>query len=186
MSVLDEMKNLQTELKLIIKVLETKNTELNDTLTKKTEFLNNFINNLSNENVLLQAIPKKMEDKLKSYIPQISAELSSLNEANLRKLEEGYLKIAKQHTESLIASELKLKTLTETLLSINARRIKRFFLGVWLTVFISISVSVAASYFMMHSFPVKVVISHPDKIILNESQVSLWGTENVKILKETK
>ena len=40
----------------------------------------------------------------------------------------------------------------------------------------------AASY-VMQTFPTRVVINTPENIILYDSDVSLWGTDNVKVLQ---
>jgi hypothetical protein len=40
----------------------------------------------------------------------------------------------------------------------------------------------AASY-MMQTFPTRVVINTSENIILYDSDVSLWGTDNVKVLQ---
>ena len=40
----------------------------------------------------------------------------------------------------------------------------------------------AASY-MMQTFPTRVVINTSENIILYNSDVSLWGTDNVKVLQ---
>ena len=36
---------------------------------------------------------------------------------------------------------------------------------------------------MMQTFPTRVVIDKPENIILYYSDVGLWGTDNVKVLK---
>ena len=99
MPILDEMQDLKKELNLLIKILETKNTELNNTLTKKTPILDKFISDLSNENALLQSIHKKMDDRLSASISPNSAEADALNDAKLRKLEETYLKTTEKYAE---------------------------------------------------------------------------------------
>ena len=39
---------------------------------------------------------------------------------------------------------------------------------------------------MMQTFPTRVTINKPENIILYDSEVALWGTDNVKVLKGLK
>ena len=39
---------------------------------------------------------------------------------------------------------------------------------------------------MMQTFPTRVTIDKPENIILYDSEVGLWGTENVKVLNGLK
>lgn len=186
MTTSDEMNNFKNELSLLTKSLENKSTQLNDILANKTGILNKFIEDFSNENLLLQSLSRRIEDKFSESVPQIASELDSLNKAKIQKLEESYLKIAESHAELFSSSEEKLNQLAEKLDSIDTRKFKRFFLGICITTVISVTVSAFTSYFMMRSFPVKAIINYPENIILNESQVSLWGTDNTKVLKNRK
>lgn len=180
----ENLTKLNIELRVLIDSLESEREKFLEAVPKQIKSLEGQIKNISNTNIMLQSIPKKMEDKFHESIPEIAAKLDSLNEANLQKLEEGYLEVAKRHAELFSSSEIKLKKLVENLDSIDTRKTKRFFLGVGFAVFISVCTSVSASYLMMRSFPLKAIINHPENIILNESQVSLWGTDNVKVLKK--
>ena len=186
MSIEGDSKHLNMELRVLIDSLESEREKFTAMMPNQIKALEAKTKNLYDTNVMLQSIPQKMEDKLKSYIPQISAKLDSINESKLKNLEEEYFKTAEKHAALFASSKTELDQLAKKLDSMNARKIKRFFLGVALTVCISVFVSVSAAYFMMRSFPVRVVVNHPENIILNESQVSLWGTDNVKVLKNTK
>lgn len=39
---------------------------------------------------------------------------------------------------------------------------------------------------MMQTFPTRVTLDKPENIILYDSEVGLWGTDNVKVLKGLK
>jgi hypothetical protein len=59
-----------------------------------------------------------------------------------------------------------------------------FFLGLTLSVLISVGASVYGASYMIKTFPTRVVINTPENIILYDSSVSLWGLDKTRVLKE--
>ena len=57
-----------------------------------------------------------------------------------------------------------------------------FFVGI----IISSAIAVYAASYMMQTFLTRVTINTLDNIILYDSEVGLWGTENVRVLKDLK
>jgi hypothetical protein len=82
-----------------------------------------------------------------------------------------------------MAAEQKIHQLTENIKKIDRRRILNFFLGVIISSGIAVGGATYAASYMMQTFPTRVVIDKPENIILYDSDVGLWGTDNVKVLK---
>jgi hypothetical protein len=79
-----------------------------------------------------------------------------------------------------------MQQLTQDMIKIEKRRIIRFFLGIIISSVISIACATYGASYMMQTFPTRVTIDKPENIILYDSEVGLWGTENVKVLKGLK
>ena len=79
-----------------------------------------------------------------------------------------------------------MQELTQDMIKIEKRRIIRFFLGIIISSAISVGCATYAASYMMQTFPTRVTINKPENIILYDSEVALWGTDNVKVLKGLK
>ena len=59
----------------------------------------------------------------------------------------------------------------------------QFFIGIIISSAISVGCATYAASYMIQTFPTRVTIDKPENIILYDSEVGLWGTDNVKVLK---
>lgn len=182
----NEINNLKTELQIFLKILEAKSNEINEKMTKYKKDLDEQLITLANENILLQAVPKKLTSELKDIIPKIAVELDLMNTKKLSEINDCYAVNLEQQTQAIENTESRFTKLAQDLDTIDKNRIKRFFLGVSVSVIISVVSALAAASYMMQTFPTRVVINKPENIILNDSDVSLWETDNVKVLKNLK
>jgi len=178
-----DINNLETELQIFLKIIEVRGNEINDKMVKYKKELDGQLITLANENILLQTIPTKLASELKDIIPKIAAELDIINTEKLNLINDCYAVNLQQQTQAIERAESKVKQLVQDLDIMDKKRITRFFLGVSVSVIVSVFASVAAASYMMQTFPTRVVINKPENIILNDSDVSLWGTDNVKVLK---
>jgi len=89
-----------------------------------------------------------------------------------------------QHAEFLRNMEHKLREYSDNVFRIEKKRVKMFFLGLTLSVLISVGASVYGASYMIKTFPTRVVINTPENIILYDSSVSLWGLDKTRVLKE--
>jgi hypothetical protein len=80
--------------------------------------------------------------------------------------------------------EHKLREYSDNVFRIEKKRVKMFFLGLTLSVLISVGASVYGASYMIKTFPTRVVINTPENIILYDSSVSLWGLDKTRVLKE--
>ena len=132
---------------------------------------------------MLQLVPQKFADKLESSVPKIVEQLKSVVLEELNNVKNSYTNDMIHHTNFLKESETRIKKLSEDMTKIDKKRIKIFFLGVIISSLVSVACATYAASYMMQTFPTRVTIDKPENIILYDSDVSLWGTDNVKVLK---
>ena len=172
-------KEIETGARILLNSLENERTKIAEAIIELDERLKQ----LSDNNFILQSLPTKLISELKDIIPKIAAELDIINTEKLNLINDCYAVNLQQQTQAIERAESKVKQLVQDLDIIDKKRITRFFLGVSVSVIVSVFASVAAASYMMQTFPTRVVINKPENIILNDSDVSLWGTDNVKVLK---
>lgn len=143
---------------------------------------------------MLQSVPKKLEEQIKNTIPEIAKELDAintkkveqldnLNEERIEEIRYAYQSAIQKQSESLWQTEEKIRSLTETLGRFSRKRILQFFIGIIISSAISVGCAIYAASYMIQTFPTRVTIDKPENIILYDSEVGLWGTDNVKVLK---
>jgi len=186
MSMQEEINNIKTELKIFVRTLEVKTEELNKQLTKHKMSLQKQLKTLADDNIMLQSVPKKLTENLESLVPKIAEKLKGIVLEELNNVKHSYTEDMVQHANFLRQSEIRIEKLSEDIVSINKKRIKMFFLGIIISSGISIAASTYAASYMIQRFPTRVTIDNPENIILHDSEVSLWGTDNVKVLKGLK
>ena len=175
-------KEIETGARILLNSLENERTKIAEAIIELDERLKQ----LSDNNFILQSLPTKLISELKDIIPKIASELDIINTEKLNLINDCYAVNLQQQTQAIERAESKVKQLVQDLDTIDKKRITRFFLGVSVSVIVSVFASVAAASYMMQTFPTRVVINKPENIILNDSDVSLWGTDNVKVLKDVK
>lgn len=146
--------------------------------------------------ILIHNVPKKLEEQIHGLIPGIATELNTINERQLEKIEQHYVrqteesvqrhieqirKIEQYYAEqtedqknSLMESRQKIEQLAIDISKIDKRRIINLFIGVIISSVIAACGATYAASYMMKSFPTRVAIQHPENIILYDSNVSLW------------
>ena len=175
-------KEIETGARILLNSLENERTKIAEAIIELDERLKQ----LSDNNFILQSLPTKLISELKDIIPKIASELDIINTEKLNLINDCYAVNLQQQTQAIERAESKVKQLVQDLDIIDKKRITRFFLGVSVSVIVSVFASVAAASYMMQTFPTRVVINKPENIILSDSDVSLWGTDNVKVLKDVK
>ena len=135
---------------------------------------------------MLQSVPKKINAQLKETIPDIAEKLEEINNKKLENIKDEYDAKAREQIKSLNETEEKIRQLADNINKLSRKRITMFFLGIIISSAISVGCATYAASYMMQTFPTRVTINKPDNIILYDSEVGLWGTENVKVLKGLK
>jgi hypothetical protein len=172
-------KEIELEGKILLNALEVQRNKIVETITQMEKKLKE----LSDTNFMLQSIPKKFTNNLEETIPKIIEKLKAeiLEQVTLVKVSN--TQELTKHAEFLGNLETKLQQYSDKIFSIEKKRVKMFFLGLVLSVLISLGASIYGTSYMMQTFPTRVVINTPENIILYDSDVSLWGTDNVKVLQ---
>lgn len=135
---------------------------------------------------MLQSVPKKIKAQFKEMIPDIAAKLEEMKNKKLSDINDEYNTYAQEQIKSLNETEEKIRQLAVNINKLSRKRIMMFFLGIIISSAISVGCATYAASYMMQTFPTRVTIDKPENIILYDSEVSLWGTDNVKVLKGLK
>jgi len=180
---MSEENKLTTEIEILAETIEAKTNEFNSTFEKIKKELEAELDNLKKYNVMLQSVPTKIAKQIEETIPKIALELDSINVKKMDELKKQSANIEQEHYNSLMEAQQKIHQLTENIKKIDRRRILNFFLGVIISSGIAVGGATYAASYMMQTFPTRVVIDKPENIILYDSDVGLWGTDNVKVLK---
>lgn len=183
MTTKDDIDNLKTEAKILAETIDIQIGKFSESMQKHTSTLEQELNKFKEYNVMLQTVPKKLESQIQELIPKIALELDAINGKKMEELKKQYANIEQEHHNSLMEVEQKIHQLTENIKKIDRRRILNFFLGVIISSVIAVGGATYAASYMMQTFPTRVVIDKPENIILYDSDVGLWGTDNVKVLK---
>ena len=172
-------KEVLTEGKILLNALEHQRSKIEDTMDE----LDKKLQSLSDTNLMLQSTPKKFTEQLKSSIPNMVDDLKSVILEEITRVKDSYSDDINRHISFLEDSEVRIAKVSEDIERIDKKRIKMFFLGVIISSGISVTCATYAASYMIQKFPTRVVIDKPENIILHDSDVSLWGTDNVKVLK---
>jgi len=175
-------KEVLTEEKILLNSLESVRDKISETMSQ----LDTKLKELSDTNCMIQSTPKKFTEKLESSIPKIVQELKSVVTEELNTVKFSYTEDMIAHDKFIKDHENKMQHLAQDMIKIEKRRIIRFFLGIIISSAIAVGCAIYSASYMMQTFPTRVTINKPDNIILYDSEVGLWGTENVKVLKGLK
>ena len=178
-----EVSCVKTEAKILAATIEVETNKFSESFTEHTKALEAELIKLKDLNVILQSVPKTIEEQIKAIIPNIAEKLEEINNRKLNDIKDAYDKQTEKQIKSLNETEEKIRLLADNINKFSRKRIMRFFLGIIITSVISVGCATYAASYMMQTFPTRVVIDKPENIILYDSEVGLWGTDNVKVLK---
>ena len=186
MSANEETKGLLSELKVIVAALDAQKEHIFDSIPDHKLALEEQLKNITTTGVMLQSVPKKLAEQIKSIVPDIAEKLDALSAKKIEEIKSTYQTTLQEQLKSINQTEEKVRFLTENLDKFSRKRLMRFFLGIVISSAISVGCATYAASYMMQTFPTRVTIDKPENIILYDSEVSLWGTDNVKVLKGLK
>tara|TARA_B110000503_G_scaffold62600_1_gene99121 strand:- start:1439 stop:2029 length:591 start_codon:yes stop_codon:yes gene_type:complete len=186
MSKNDETDGLKTEAKILAATIEVETNKFSESFAQHKKALEAELTNLKELNVMLQSVPKKINAQFKETIPEIAKKLEEINNKKLNEIRSEYNTQAQEQIKSLNETEEKIRQLADNINKLSRKRIMRFFLGIIISSVISVGCATYAASYMMQTFPTRVTIDKPENIILYDSEVGLWGTDNVKVLKGLK
>jgi hypothetical protein len=181
----ESLSKTRHEIDLLTRSIDVKRIEFTEEVTKQIKELDEKIKSLGKETVLLHSIPQKLSTRLSEIIPIIAQNLHELNQHQAKELNQVLNKNIEDHNNSIKDSAFRLKQIKDEIVQIDGQRIKRYFLGLGITILISVLASLGASY-MMIQFPGHVQISDPSNVKAPNKEVSLWSSKNVNISGDTK
>jgi len=179
----EDIKNIKTEAKILAHAIEVETNKFSESFSDHKKSLEAELTILKELNVMLQSVPKKLKIQIQETIPDIALKLDEINSSKVERLENAYTERFQTQINSLTEIEQKISALANNLDKFAKKRILRFFLGVIISSAISGGCATYAASYMIQTFPTRVVIDKPENIILYDSEVSLWETDNVKVLK---
>ena len=182
----ESLSKTRHEIDLLTRSIDVKRIEFTEEVTKQIKELDEKIKSLGKETVLLHSIPQKLSTRLSEIIPIIAQNLHELNQHQAKELNQVLNKNIEDHNNSIKDSAFRLKQIKDEIVQIDGQRIKRYFLGLGITILISVLASLGASYMMMVKFPGRVQTSDPSNVKALNSQGSLWSSKNVNISGDTK
>jgi len=186
MSANEETDNLKTEAKILAQAIEVETNKFSESFTQHKKSLEAELTSLKELNIMLQSVPKKINAQLKETIPDIAEKLEEINNKKLEDIKDEYDAKAREQIKSLNETEEKIRQLADNINKLSRKRITMFFLGIIISSAIAVGCATYAASYMMQTFPTRVTIDKPENIILYDSEVGLWGTDNVKVLKGLK
>jgi len=186
MSTNEETDNLKTEAKILAQAIEVETNKFSESFTQHKKSLEAELTSLKELNIMLQSVPKKINAQFKEITPDIAEKLEEINNKKLEGIKDEYNAQAQEQIKSLNETEEKIRQLADNINKLSRKRITMFFLGIIISSTISVGCATYAASYMMQTFPTRVTIDKPENIILYDSEVGLWGTDNVKVLKGLK
>ena len=186
MSINDETNNLKTEAKILAQAIEVETNKFSESFAQHKKSLEAELTSLKELNIMLQSVPKKISAQLQEAIPDIAETLEEINNKKLEDIKDKHNIQIQEQIKSLNETEEKIRQLAGNINKLSRKRITMFFLGIIISSAISVGCATYAASYMIQTFPTRVTIDNPENIILHESEVSLWGTDNVKVLKGLK
>jgi hypothetical protein len=173
-------KEIELEGKILLNALEAQRSKIAETMTE----LDKKLKKLDDTNFMLQSTPKKFASNLEETIPKVIEGLKAEVFEQVKLVKASNTENLVQHANFLRNMETRLEQYSDNIFRIEKKRVKMFFLGLILSVLISVGASVYGASYMMQTFPTRVVINTPENIILYDSKVSLWGLDKTRVLKE--
>jgi hypothetical protein len=173
-------KEIELEGKILLNALEAQRSKIAESMTE----LDQKLKKLDDTNFMLQSTPKKFANQLEETIPKIIEALKAEVLEQVKLVKTSNTEELVQHAEFLRNMEYKLREYSDNVLRIETKRVKMFFLGLMLSILISLGASIYGASYMIKSFPTRVVIDNPENIILYDSKVSLWGLQKTRVLDE--
>ena len=186
MSTNEEIKDLIINLKVVVSALEAEKEQIFESIPLHKKSLEEQLKKISNTNIALQSVPKQFTEKLEASVPKIIEQLKTVVLEEMNNVKNSYTDDMINHANFLRDNENRIKKISDDMSKIDKKRLKMFFIGVIISSTISIAGATYGASYMMQTFPTRVTIDKPENIILYDSDVSLWGTENVKVLKGLK
>lgn len=184
MTTKDDIDNLKTEAKILAEAIEIQTDRFSKSMEQHKSSLEQDLQKLKEYNVMLQAVPKKLDNEIRELIPKIAMELDAINSKKIDELKKQYAVQIQEQVNSITEAQYKVNQLIEKIKMIDRRRILNFFLGIIISSGIALGSATYAASYMMKTFPTRVVINTPENIILYDSKVSLWGLEKTRVLDE--
>jgi nitrate/nitrite-specific signal transduction histidine kinase len=181
MTINNDIDNLKAEAKILTETLEIQTNHFSETMKQHKSILDQELQKLKEYNVMLQKVPKKIDNQIQEVVPKIAAELANINDQRMQEIKKRYEKDVHEYVNSLTIAQLKISELTENIKKIDKRRIINLFIGVIVSSCIAAAAATYGASYMIQSFPTRVVIDKPDKIILYDSSVSIWGDKSMKL-----
>lgn len=175
-----ELRELISEMTLLIKTVDNKREEVISTTEASLKKFNKSIKDLAEENVLLQRLPKKIDSQLAETIPDIAVELDRISAQQVQELKKAHKQSIEEHNNAIVDAALKLEQIKEEICKIDGMRIKRYFMNLGSVMIISVLASLGVSYALIEHFPNKVSIDYPNNVTIQNSEVSMWSSKNVK------
>lgn len=173
-------KEIELEGKILLNALEAQRSKIAETMTE----LDKKLKKLDDTNFMLQSTPKKFASNLEETIPKVIEGLKAEVFEQVKLVKASNTEDLVQHANFLRNMETRLEQYSDNIFRIEKKRVKMFFLGLILSVLISVGASIYGASYMMQTFPTRVVINTPENIILYDSKVSLWGLDKTRVLKE--
>lgn len=178
--------DLKTELNTLTNFVEINCSALCESVSSQIKELENTIQGLKKTTISLQTVPKKLSSEINTLAPQIGEYLNNTNEETLK----SFVRFLRDETEKAnsVFKELASKLSEENHKSNKPKsgNLKRYFLGITISICISVLASLAGTYSLIRYFPTRVTIDNPENITLQNSEVSLWSSKNVQILENNK
>jgi len=185
MTTKDDISNLKTEAKILAETIDIQTGKFSESMQKHTSTLEQELNKLKEYNVMLQTVPKKLDNQIQELIPKIALELEVINGKKIEELKKQYANIEQEHHNSLMQTESKITEILQDIYKIERRRIFRFLLVVVTATAVASGVAAYTAKYVTDTFLRRVMIEKPNQVILQDSDVMVIDTSTEKIYKQS-
>lgn len=175
------LKSLSHEIEMLAKTVDVKRDEITNQVDHNLKDIKGIVELLKKENVLLHNVPKKLSEQLEEILPEIGKELQKLVKLQTEELVQAQEIALQEYNKSLKEASIQLQQVKDELQQSRSARIKRFFVGVSVSIIISTLVASGSAYLLMKYFPTKLDLQNLESITIENSDVSVWGTKKLNV-----
>lgn len=173
----DELKILVSETKLLLKTTDEKREAIVLQSEKTMEGLESVLKQMEQENLMLQRIPRKIQEQLNENVPAIAAELQRLGEQEREKSAKFFEEQIGNYNKTINDAALRLKEIKNEILTIDKKRFKRSTLTFLGTILIASLISGLISYILVEKFPHHVTLRNTEQVNITDSKITFWNSQ---------
>jgi len=176
-----DFQEVKNEINLLLNSLDSKRIEFCEATEDKIKKLEASTVEINNISGLFHSVPKKMSNEIKDLIPDLAKEIYLINKKNNEEFLANCDEKIKSMDEATMSNLQKIQDTQAQLEKATSPSIRKYLIGVTISMLLSISVAGASTYLILKKYPIKIDFSKMNNVTVKDSDVSVWGTNTLNI-----